>query len=406
MSKIKLKFDNRLNGNIIAIYPKPANYKSTVLNAIETNQSIPSVNEVFNIDETFLQEFPELEGFLEIFQSQETSKVNVIIDRKNSNVTIKGTSSEGDINLEQTIEYANNSGTYTVNFSEDFSGSTEVSFSVSKQNVPISLPYFSTILDITEVDVNGAVTSVEFNNSLNSGFNTKNIEITEGDYYIQRGNLLISVEIGYVENEGKKILTIKNHQILNGGDSNTVDSFPVKIYDGYSEQIVREILTNGTWSIPSEKLIEGFYYNISFSEKDGYSFSGFFERIDNKFKYLERIKSVNDSAATSTDNIKLENLDSNFIQRTIGVLEKDYNGVMFSNPCECKMIDSTGYMFLSGDTSPENPEDVQVYINRGRIDFFDDIRPVPISQVVRPNKFLMKNIVLTQSYVEIPAQIS
>ena len=405
MSKIKLKFDNRLNGNIIAIYPKPANYKSTVLNAIETNQSIPSVNEVFNIDETFLQEFPELNGFLENFQSQEISKVNVIIDRKNSNITIKGTSSEGDINLKQTIEYANNSGTYTVNFSEDFSGSTEVSFSVSKQNVPISLPYFDTILDITEVDVNGAVTSVEFNNSLNSGFN-KNIEITEGDYYIQRENLLISVEIGYVENEGKKILTIKNHQILNGGDSNKVDSFSVKIYDGYSEQIVEEILTNGTWSIPSEELIEGFYYNISFSEKDGYSFSGFFERIDNKFKYLERIKSVNDSAATSTDNIKLENLDSNFIQRTIGVLEKDYNGIMFSNPCECKMIDSTGYMFLSGDTSPENPEDVQVYINRGRIDFFDDIRPVPISQVVRPNKFLMKNIVLTQSYVEIPAQIS
>ena len=402
MSKIKLKFDNRLNGNIIAIYPKPVNYKSTVLNAIETKQSIPSVNEVFNIDETFLQEFPELEGFLEIFQSQETSKVNVIIDRKNSNVTIKGTSSEGDINLEQTIEYANNSGTYTVNFSEDFSDSTEVSFSVSKQNVPISLPYFSTILDITEVDVNGAVTSVEFNNSLNSGFN-KNIEITEGDYYIQRENLLISVEIGYVENEGKKILTIKNHQILNGGDSNTVDSFSVKIYDGYSEQIVEEILTNGTWSIPSEELIEGFYYNISFSAKDGYSFSGFFERIDNKFKYLERIKSVNDSAATSTDNIKLENLDSNFIQRTIGVLEKDYNGVMFSNPCECKMIDSTGYMFLSGDTSSETPEDVQVYINRGRIDFFDDIRPAPISQVVRPNKFLMKNIVLTRSYAEIPA---
>jgi hypothetical protein len=402
MSKIKLKFDNRLNGNIIAIYPKPVNYKSTVLNAIETKQSIPSVNEVFNIDETFLQEFPELEGFLEIFQSQETSKVNVIIDRKNSNVTIKGTSSEGDINLEQTIEYANNSGTYTVNFSEDFSDSTEVSFSVSKQNVPISLPYFSTILDITEVDVNGAVTSVEFNNSLNSGFN-KNIEITEGDYYIQRENLLISVEIGYVENEGKKILTIKNHQILNGGDSNKVDSFSVKIYDGYSEQIVEEILTNGTWSIPSEELIEGFYYNISFSEKDGYSFSGFFERIDNKFKYLERIKSVNDSAATSTDNIKLENLDSNFIQRTIGVLEKDYNGIMFSNPCECKMIDSTGYMFLSGDTSSENPEDVQVYINRGRIDFIDDIKPAPISQVVRPNKFLMKNIVLTQSYAEIPA---
>lgn len=417
MSKIKLKFDNRLNRNIIAIYPKPENYKNIVLKAIETDQKIPSVNEVFSLEksiDTFIQEFPELEGFLEILETQDVSKANVIIDRKNSNVTIKGTSSEGDIDLKQTIEYANNSGTYTVDVSEGFSGNTEVYFSVFKQNVPIALPYFDTILDISEVDRNGAVTKIEFNNPLNSGFNKvnstqeelANIKITEGDYYIQNENLLIRVGIGYVEIEGKKILTIKNHQILNGGDSNKVSSFPVKIYDGYTQEIVNQTLTNGVWSIPSGELIEGFYYNISFYAKNDSSFSGIFERVDSKFKYLERIKRVNPDLATSADNIKLENLDITFIQSVTGALAKDYDGVAFSNPCECKMVDSTGYMFLSGDTASQNPEDVQVYINRGKdiVDAGigipvmppDGIRPTAISQVVRPNKFLMKNIVLSQ----------
>lgn len=429
MSKVKLKFDERFRDSIIAVYPKPVNYTRIVLDAIENRKTIPAVNEVFSLEksiDTFIQEFPELEGFLEIFQTQEISKANVIIDRKNSNITIKGTSREGEIDLKQSIEYANNSGTYTVNFSEDFSGSTDVSFEVSKQNVPIAMPYFDTILDITEVDVNGAVTKIEFNNPLNSSFNyasaaaqeLANTEISEGDYYIQDGNLLIRLGIGYIEIGGKIVLTIKNFEILNGGDSYKVDSFPVKIYDGYSELIVKELLTNGTWSIPSEELIEGFYYNISFYAQDDSSFSGIFERVDNKFKYLERIKRLNSDLVMNADNIKLENIDMNFLQNVTGALARDYDGILFSNPCECKMVDSTGYMFLSGDTTSQNLEDVQVYINRGQttigveigtpIDSVDGgIRPIPISQVVRPDKFLMKNIVLVQNKLtKIPAEIA
>jgi hypothetical protein len=434
MSKVKLKFDERFRDSVIAIYPKPANYKTTVLKAIENRGTIPAVNEVFRINETFLQEFPELEGFVEIFQTQEISKANVIIDRRNSNVSVKGTSREGEIDLKQSIEYANNSGTYTVNFSEDFSGSTDISFLVSKQNVPISLPYFDTILDITEVDVNGAITRVEFNNSINISFRNTfeqsaaggqlmgDIKITEGNYYIQgENNLLIRVEIGYIDIEGKKTLAVKNHEILNGGNSYEITNFRVKIYDGYSELIVKQTLTNGTWSIPSEELIEGFYYNISFYAEDDSSFSGTFERVDNKFKYLERIKRVAADAVMNADNIMLQNPDMNLVKSLNETLAKDYDGVIFSNPCECKMVDSTGYMFLSGDTSSENPEDVQVYIYRGQ-NLLDggmqppiwnpdgDIRPTPISQVVRPEKFLMKNIVLRNIYAatpdgEIPAVI-
>ena len=90
MSKIKLKFDNRLDGNIIiAVYPKPENYKSVVLKAIESEQKIPAVNEVFDLEKSidlFLQEFHEKHRRLKLLSNLlyllESSNHHILVDER------------------------------------------------------------------------------------------------------------------------------------------------------------------------------------------------------------------------------------------------------------------------------------------------------------------------------------
>lgn len=85
---------------------------------------------------------------------------------------------------------------------------------------------------------------------------------------------------------------INSYEIINGGEGYATDvSFgKVSVSDGVKIGIVYEILTGGTWSIPQEEIVEGFFYSIIFDSGE-ISFSELFKREGDRFRSVERVES-------------------------------------------------------------------------------------------------------------------
>lgn len=461
---VNLKYDERFGNVFISLYPKPQDYKNSVKESINQDIKPPRVNETFEIgDSRFLDEFPELIGLINSFQTQQPKNITARIDRGNNKLGIVGETQGGDpISVVETLTYANNSGTYQA---IDNSELGNVIFSVSKQNVERLSPFFSTTLTIDGVDGNGKITNVSFgklkplfvfdrnvieaplvnegtfgdipfervamqpdfdqglvNDTINPVYGGlfPEVEFTDGDYYISDNNVLIkttieksietesieglnlniikveirfnasldqamrvpflilitevnnnfdytgviSTELGtfninnlYLNNESildgaigkisydaelsKTIIEITyssmsiidtpregdtlfinfntvegyggtpaldtlnlertnydivNYEIINGGEEFGIgQSFIYEIYNGFVENIIKTELTDGNWSISQNDIEEELFYRIDLSSKfasptfqeDFYSFSGLFERVGNRFKYVQ-----------------------------------------------------------------------------------------------------------------------
>lgn len=301
MNIINLKYDNRFGerGLVFAQYPKPSGYRQTVLDAINLKQPPPKINESFDSVELALERFPELS---EIIIDDNTSKIVVNINRvsglvNGTKISLNDEKDEVITEIDNTTIYADNSGTY-----ESFDGRElvdGVSFNVSKSNTPNPLVLFTVQMNVTEVGVDGVITDVEFQNLEIS----KNIydEPDAGEYYIQdlkNQDILVKLIISKNEEsiEGKLITTyeIESYEILNGGSGYSLDTqFQSRVTNGYTENVVNKtLLTNGTWSIPSNEIEEGFFYNIVFDSGE-VSFSGIFERVDGRFKKANDITKLN-----------------------------------------------------------------------------------------------------------------
>ena len=157
---VNLKYDERFGNVFISLYPKPQDYKNSVRESINKDIKPPKVNETFEInDSRFLDEFPELIGLMNSFQTPPRN-ITARIDRGNNRLDIVGKTQDGDpISVVENLTYANNSGTYRA---IDNSELGNVKFSVSKQNVERLSPFFSTTLTIDGVNGNGTITNVSF----------------------------------------------------------------------------------------------------------------------------------------------------------------------------------------------------------------------------------------------------
>jgi len=307
MSVISLKYDSRFGekGLIFAQYPKSRGYRQAVLDAINLKQTPPKINESFDSVELALESFPELSG---IRIDDNTSKIVVNINRVSGLVSGTKTSlnvekDEVITEIDNTTIYADNSGTY-----ESFDGRELVDgvfFSVSKSNVPNPLVLFTVQMNVTEVDVNGVITDVEFQN-LEISRNIYDVP-DAGEYYIQNQSIegvdiLVKLIISKNEEsiEGKLLITyeIESYEILNGGSGYSLDTqFQSRVTNGYIENVVNKVLlTGGTWSIPSNEIEEGFFYNIVFDSGE-VSFSGIFERVDGRFKKVNDITNLKEDDA-------------------------------------------------------------------------------------------------------------
>lgn len=84
---------------------------------------------------------------------------------------------------------------------------------------------------------------------------------------------------------------IVNYEIINGGEKFGIGkSFIYKISNGFVENIIETELTDGNWSISQNDIEEGFFYRIYLSSElseNFYSFRGLFERVGNRFKYVQ-----------------------------------------------------------------------------------------------------------------------
>jgi len=454
MSNIVIKYDERFGNVFISLYPKPQDYKNSVRESINRDIKPPKVNETFEIgDSRFLDEFPELIGLINSFETPPRN-ITARIDRGNNKLDIVGETQDGNpISIVETLTYANNSGTYQA---IDNSELGNVRFSVSKQNVERLSPFFSTTLTIDGVNENGTITNVSFgklqplfvfdrnvieaplvnevtfgdipfervaaeigfdqglvNDTINPVYGGlfPEVEFTDGDYYISdKNNVLIkttieksietesieglnlniirvesrfsmrvpffilttevnnnfdytgviSTEVGtfninnlYLNNESildgatgrvyydvelsKTIIEITyssrsiidipregdtlfitfntvegyggtpaldtmnsleitnydivNYEIINGGEEFGIgQSFIYEISNGFVENIIETELTDGNWSISQNDIEEGFFYRIYLSSElseNFYSFRGLFERVGNRFKYVQ-----------------------------------------------------------------------------------------------------------------------
>lgn len=308
MSIINLKYDNRFGerGLLFAQYPKPSGYRQTVLDAINLKQTPPKINESFDSVELALQSFPELSG---IRIDDRTSKIVLNINRvsglvNGTKISLDDEESEVVTEIDNTTIYADNSGTY-----ESFDGRElvdGVSFNVLKSNTLNPLMLFTVQMNVTEVDVDGVITDVEFQNLEISIINIYD-EPDAGEYYIQNQSIegvdiLVKLIISKNEEliEGKLITTygIESYEILNGGSGYSLDTqFQSRVTSGYVENVVNKtVLTGGTWLIPSNDIEEGFFYNIVFNSGE-VSFSGIFERVDGRFKKVNDITNLKEDAA-------------------------------------------------------------------------------------------------------------
>ncbi len=305
MNIINLKYDSRFGerGLLFAQYPKPIGYRQAVLDAINLKQTPPKINESFDSVELALQRFPELSG---IRIDDRTSKIVVNINRvsglvNGTKISLNDEKDEVITEIDNTTIYADNSGTY-----ESFDGRElvdGVSFSVSKSNVLNPLVLFTVQMNVTEVDVDGVITDVSF----------QDLEISRniydkpdaGEYYIQdleNEDILVKLIISKNEEliEGRLLITyeIESYEILNGGSGYSLDTqFQSRVTSGYVENVVNKtVLTGGTWSIPSNEIEEGFFYNIVFDSGE-VSFSGIFERVDGRFKKVNDITNLKEDDA-------------------------------------------------------------------------------------------------------------
>jgi len=314
MNIINFKYDSRFGetGLLFAQYPKPSGYRQTVLDAINLKQTPPKINETFDSFELALQSFPELseiEGFPEVVDAT-TSKIVVNINRDSglvsgTKISLGDEESEVVTGIDNTTIYADNSGTY-----KSFDGRElvdGVSFSVSKSNVSNSLPAFSVQMNVTEVDVDGVITDVSFQSLKVQLLPGVEVEPDAGEYYIENQSiegvdilvkLIISKNEELVEGRLMTTYEIESYEILNGGSGYSLDTqFQSKVTNGYIENVVNEtLLTNGTWSIPSNEIEEGLFYDIVFDSGE-VSFSGIFERVDGRFKKVNDITNLKEDDA-------------------------------------------------------------------------------------------------------------
>ena len=314
MNIINFKYDSRFGetGLLFAQYPKPSGYRQTVLDAINLKQTPPKINETFDSFELALQSFPELseiEGFPEVVDAT-TSKIVVNINRDSglvsgTKISLGDEESEVVTGIDNTTIYADNSGTY-----KSFDGRElvdGVSFNVSKSNTLNPLVLFTVQMNVTEVGVDGVITDVSFQSLKVQLLPGVEVEPDAGEYYIENQSiegvdilvkLIISKNEELVEGRLMTTYEIESYEILNGGSGYSLDTqFQSKVTNGYIENVVNEtLLTNGTWSIPSNEIEEGLFYDIVFDSGE-VSFSGIFERVDGRFKKVNDITNLKEDDA-------------------------------------------------------------------------------------------------------------
>lgn len=151
-----------------------------------------------------------------------------------------------------------------------------------------------------------AAFSVEFDGkpaSLNFGKTIFNVSLFAQVIPFQQGDeifITFNTAEGYSGTPSLETISITSnafeidgYEIINGGTGYIVGEpkpMDVKISNGFQENIVVENLTNGTWSIPQQEIVEGFFYDIVFDSGE-VSFSGRFKRVGNRLSSVDRVES-------------------------------------------------------------------------------------------------------------------
>jgi hypothetical protein len=310
MSNINIRYKENIEGVFFSSYPKPEGYLQQVKEAIQDGLAIPRINESFDSFDELAFEIPELFNLIDNDTLDNLSNVKLSINRDEGLINGVLNLKEGEpITLNETINYANNSGTY-----QAFDGREipEVSFIVNKSNNRRIITPFSTTMIISEVDEDGVVTEVSFadinivlpdfkpeggEDGVRTGVTFADINIVlpdfepeGGEYYVQHDEILIKLNIIKDEESELPSYEVSEYEILNGGDGYEVETeIDVSIANGYSIIIVNTVLNNGEWLINEEELEEGFFYDFNMEFRDDdvteqkLTFNGLFKRVGNRF---------------------------------------------------------------------------------------------------------------------------
>ncbi len=297
--KTRLRY---FNGNFVASITKPENLKEIFESG---DRDALAVYGPVSLDEnTAFNLFPEIASSREAILKSTRSSMSV--DRASGIVrgNIEGVSNE---KISKTVEYADNNGTYNTPYPE-----RPVNFSVFKsQSLSTVQSKDFVIFDVEVSELDGSVTGVNVGEV--SLFNTPDGTYTYTDNGENVGTGLEFTFSTMTVSAGKRIAT--NIVIVNAG-TGYLELERVTWSMPSGEYIVKQSLTDGTWSIPSEELEEDYYYTFSFTQesleegcfRDCALYQAVTIRKGNRFEIVPRNQKFNlaaDGAYLSTDTPRM-----------------------------------------------------------------------------------------------------
>jgi hypothetical protein len=244
------------NGNFVASITKPENIKEIFESG---DRDALAVYAPVSLDEnTAFNLFPEISTSREAILKSTRSLIS--IDRATG--IVRG-NIEGDSNVKigKTVEYADNNGTYITSHPE-----RPVEFSVFKSqslSTVQSEDYVAFGVEVSELD--GSVTGVKVRGV--SLLNTPDGTYTYTDNGENTGSgLEFTFEIQTMSVPMGTSRFVANITYKNAGTGYLeLEKVTWRMPPG--EYIVKQSLTDGTWSIPSEELEEDYYYTFSFTQE-------------------------------------------------------------------------------------------------------------------------------------------
>jgi len=289
-TQIRLRYSN---GKFIASLKKPENIREILEEGgIEAFENFKPV-EISEAD-TFLL-FPEIVSSREKILGSERSVFEINKETGVTRGNIKGETIE---KINRVEEYADTNGTYVAK-----NPGSAVEFTVFKsENGASPIAKNDTVLFGIKISEIGAVTEVLVG-SYQLLYTQPGTYTTDFPNMDTTGTgLQISFDVTAPKIEGFGGNMVSNIQILNAGsgytDTDTMQKFPW--VNSVGEYIVKEELTDGTWSIDEEDLEEGFYYTFQFSEmpqiqadvRDIASYFAITRRVGNRFQLIPQSKAI------------------------------------------------------------------------------------------------------------------
>lgn len=248
------------DGTFVASITKPADILQQLASGTEIIERLKSVPLT---ESEAIRLFPEIA--LNRDQILDSRKSIVSVDRSTGRVVAN---IDGDTNIrkDEIVEYADTSGTYVSK-----NPGSNVKFSVFKSETDMIFPTIDRIEFLLEADDTGRVQEIDVNESelLYTEDGTYTVSYDEGGIGLQFSFDIITSTRIFDGPEGPTVIrskSVSNIEIINPGNGYESDQ-AVLWRNPMGEYIVKEILTDGTWSVPAQDIEEGFYYTFSFFEE-------------------------------------------------------------------------------------------------------------------------------------------